>query len=160
MHWLTVEVFDAALPATSWLRAWRDSLVETALATGAVYWDDHTHEWGVVLEFTFADEQARDRFRAHPVLTSALDAAPDPVNGALVYPHRGGGTGSRVPRRPHPPMSSGAVALPEPPQLVSLDLVGDYIPPLEPLVLSAPSPSRASTNCATSRYPARKPASQ
>src|SRR6188508_2257944 len=100
MEWLTLEVFDAGTPATQWLRAWRDNLVETALASGAVFWDDHEHSWGVVLEFAFDDEVSRDRFRNHPTVTAALDAAPDPVSGALVYPHRGGGTGVRMPRRP------------------------------------------------------------
>jgi hypothetical protein len=114
MEWLTLEIFDAETPASEWARSWHDSLVETALASGAVFWDDHEHSWGVVLEFAFDDETARDRFRHHPTVTAALDAAPDPVNGALVYPHRGGGTGVRVPRAPRPYLDSGAVALPEP----------------------------------------------
>jgi len=137
MHWLTVEVFDAATPASGWLRSWHDRLVETALSSGAIYWDDHVHSWGVVIEFTFADEAARDRFRAHPTLLAALDAAPDPVNGALVYPHRGGGTGAREPRRPRPTPMSGAASLPEPEPLVSLGLVGDYIPPRDELTTTA-----------------------
>lgn len=115
MHWLTVEVFDADEAwASSWARSWQDRLVETALAGGAIFWDEHEHQWGVVLEFTFADEEARDRFRRHPAVTAALDAAPDPVNGTLVYPHRGGGSGCRVPRRPRPRLDAGAAALPEP----------------------------------------------
>lgn len=137
MHWLTVEVFDAVLPATAWLRSWHDSLVETAVSSGAVFWDDHVHSWGVVLEFTFPDELARDRFRGHPLLVAALDAAPDPVRGALVYPHRGGGTGDRVPRRPVPRISSGAAALPEPEPEMCLEGIGDYIPPLDSLGTSA-----------------------
>ena len=133
MHWLTVEVFDADVPATMWLRAWHDALVETAVAAGAVFWDDHAHAWGVVVEFTFADETARDRFRAHPALLAALDATPDPVNGTLVYPHRGGGAGARVPRRPHMPPFSGAAALPRPEPVAMATLIGDYIPPMDPL---------------------------
>jgi hypothetical protein len=113
-HWLTVEVLDADTPASGWLRSWHDSLAETAVSSGAVYWDDHEHQWGVVLEFAFDDEAARDRFRQHPAVRAALDAVPDVVNGVLVYPHRGGGSGSRVPRRPRPVLGSGAVALPEP----------------------------------------------
>jgi hypothetical protein len=108
-------VFDAGTPASAWARAWRDNLVETALASGAVFWDDHSHHWGVVFEFTFADETARDRFRHHPTLTAALDAAPDPIHGTAVYPHRGGGTGVRVPRWPRPNIGAGALELPEPP---------------------------------------------
>lgn len=137
MHWLTVEVFDADLPATGWLRAWHDPLVQTALSAGAVFWDDHVHAWGVVVEFTFDDEEARDRFRVHPTLLAALDAAPDPVSGAVVYPHRGGGAGARVPRHPRLSPSAGAVALPEPEPVVRADVIGDYIPPRDPLTTVA-----------------------
>jgi hypothetical protein len=134
MHWLTVEVFDAELPASAWERAWHDALVEAAITTGALFWDVHHHQWGTVLEFCFGDEQARDRLRSSPVLNAALDAAPDPVNGVLVYPHRGGGTGSRVPRRPRPSYDAGAASLPVPEELVELSGIGDYIPPRDPLV--------------------------
>ena len=137
MHWLTIEVLDADLPAAAWLRAWHDSLVQTAVSAGAVFWDDHAHSWGVVLEFTFADETARDRFRVHPTLLAAVDATPDPVNGTLVYPHRGGGSGSRVPRRPLTSPSADAVTLLEPEPVLRATLIGDYIPPLDPLATPA-----------------------
>ncbi|MCV2488744.1 hypothetical protein OF117_05160 [Geodermatophilus sp. YIM 151500] len=114
MHWLTVEVFDGTASAAAWARAWHDWLVEAAVTSGACYWDDHEHRWGVVLEFCFADERARDGFREAAALRAALDAAPDPVAGVLVYPHRGGGSGSRQPRRPRPLRQGGAAALPEP----------------------------------------------
>lgn len=71
---------------------------------GACLWDDHEHRWGVVLEFTFDDERARDAFRDSPLLRTALDGAPDKV---LVHPHRGGGDGIRQPRRPRPLLRSG-----------------------------------------------------
>jgi hypothetical protein len=129
MDWLTIEVFDAGTPATEWARAWQGSLVETALSSGAIFWDQHEHAWGVVFEFTFADESARDRFRGHPTVTAALDAAPDPVNGAYVYPHRGGGTGTRVPRRPRPPLDEGAMALPEPEPMVEVAAIGIPVGP-------------------------------
>ncbi|MGY1720819.1 hypothetical protein ACI8AG_17415 [Blastococcus sp. SYSU DS0552] len=83
-------------------------------ASGARFWDEHEHRWGVVLEFVFDEEGQRDGFRDAPAVRAALDAAPDPVNGVLVYPHRGGGSGSRHPRRPRPLRDSGAAALPEP----------------------------------------------
>lgn len=128
MGWLTLEVFDAGTPATQWARSWRDSLVETAIASGAVFWDDHKHSWGVVLEFAFDDEVARDRFRNHPLVTAAMDAAPDPVSGALIYPQRGGGAGVRVPRRPRPVLDAGAMALPEPPPAVDVHAIGYPMP--------------------------------
>ena len=114
MNWLTVEVFDGGTSAAAWARAWHDSVVETAVTGGCVFWDEHEHRWGVVLEFAFREEQQRDAFHNSPLLRAALDAAPDPVNGVLVYPHRGGGTGARQPRRPRPLVQGGAAALPLP----------------------------------------------
>ena len=114
MNWITVEVFDGGTSAAAWARAWHDRLVEAAVTGGADFWDEHEHRWGVVLEFAFTDEQRRDLFRQAPVLLAALDAVPDPVNGVLVYPHRGGGSGIRQPRRPRPVLISDAAALPEP----------------------------------------------
>jgi hypothetical protein len=116
VHWITVEVFDGALSdggtsAAAWARAWHDRIVEAAVTGGAAFWDEHEHRWGVVLEFVFADERQRDAFRQAPVLRAALDAAPA---GVAVYPHRGGGSGSRQPRRPRPLLQSGAAALPQP----------------------------------------------
>jgi hypothetical protein len=114
VNWLTIEVFDGDTSAAGWARAWHDRLVEAAVTGGAVFWDEHEHRWGTVLEFAFADERLRDAFRQAPVVLAALDAAPDPVNGVLTYPHRGGGSGSRQPRRPHPVVAGGAAALPIP----------------------------------------------
>jgi hypothetical protein len=114
VNWITVEVFDGAYSAASWATAWHDRLIETAVTGGAVFWDEHEHRWGVVVEFAFADERQRDAFRQAPVLLAALDAAPDPLNGVLVYPHRGGGSGNRQPRHPRPLTGAGASALPEP----------------------------------------------
>jgi hypothetical protein len=53
---------------------------------------------------------------------AALDAVPDPVNGLLIYPGRGGGAGDREARRPKPAPTSGAVSLPEPADEPYLDL--------------------------------------
>jgi hypothetical protein len=114
VNWLTVEVFDGEFSAAAWARAWHDSVVEAAITGGAVFWDEHEHRWGVVLEFTFPDEHLRDAFQNSALLRAALDNAPDPVNGVLVYPHRGGGIGSREPRRPRPLVQGGAAALPLP----------------------------------------------
>ncbi|MDP5185405.1 hypothetical protein QOZ88_22455 [Blastococcus sp. BMG 814] len=81
---------------------------------GARFWDEHEHRWGVVCEFAFDEESRRDGFHDSPAVRAALDAAPDPVNGVLVYPHRGGGSGSRQPRRPRPLRGGGTAALPPP----------------------------------------------
>jgi hypothetical protein len=112
VHWITVEVFDGGFsPAALWADAWRDRLVEAAVTGGARFWDDHAHRWGVVLEFTFDDEQARDAFRDSPLLRAALDHAPDRV---LVYPHRGGSAPIRQPRRPRTLLRSGGAEIPPP----------------------------------------------
>jgi hypothetical protein len=111
VNWITIEVFDGATSAAGWARSWHDRIVEAALTGGAVFWDEHEHSWGVVLEFTFDDERRRDAFRQAPVLLAALDAAPNPLTGVLVYPHRGGGDGIRQPRRPRPVRGSGAAEL-------------------------------------------------
>ena len=114
--WLSIEVFDGEFPASAWRRAHGDNLTEAAITNGARRWQWHKHRWGVVLELEFIDEHQRDRFRDLPAVRAALDAAPDPVNGVLGYPGRGGGSGTRVPRRPRPLPMSGAGARPMPEQ--------------------------------------------
>lgn len=113
-HWLSIEIFDGEYPARSWRRAHGDYLTEAAITNGALRWKWHKHSWGVVLEVEFSDEQQRDRFRDLPAVCAALDAVPDPVSGLLIYPGRGGGSGTRVPRRPRPLPMSGAGARPTP----------------------------------------------
>lgn len=135
MHWLTIEVFDAATPASEWQRAWHDLLVEAALTAGAAFWDDHEHSWGVVLEFTFASEPARDRFRDGLTVRAALDAAPDPVSGVLVYPHRGGGAGARMPRHPLAPAGTGALQRPEPDVMEPCAVIA--VPTVQPVVATS-----------------------
>ena len=81
MHWITVEVFDGATSAAGWARAWHDRLIEAAVTGGAVFWDEHEHRWGVVLEFAFDDERRRDAFRQSPVLLAALDASDSSPRG-------------------------------------------------------------------------------
>jgi hypothetical protein len=113
-QWLSIEIFDGEFPASSWRRAHGDNLTEAAVTNGVLRWEWHEHRWGVVIELEFADEDDRDRFRELPAVIAALDAVPDPVNGLLVYPGRGGGSGARVPRRPRPLPVAGAAARPEP----------------------------------------------
>jgi hypothetical protein len=112
-------------------RSYHDALIEAAVTFGAEFWDWHLHHWGVVFEFAFGDETVRDRFRESAAVRAALDAAPNPLTGVLVYPHRGGGSGARVPRRPRPAAGAGAVELPQP--VASHDDIEASVRPALPL---------------------------
>ena len=128
-HWLTIEVFDGESTASLWRLAHGDALTEAALTNGAEQWVWHEHRWGVVLEIEFSTEERRDAFRSLPVVTAALDAVPDPARGLLVYPGRGGGAGSRMPRRPRPLPMAGAGAMPVPVESVRMGLA-EPLPPM------------------------------
>jgi len=95
--------------------------------------NDALHALGVRteldLEIEFASEERRDAFRTLPVVTAALDAVPDPAHGLLVYPGRGGGAGSRMPRRPRPLPMAGAGAVPVPEEQVRMGLA-EALPPM------------------------------
>jgi hypothetical protein len=131
-YWLSIEVLDGERPASEWRRAHGDDLTEAAVTNGARQWRWHEHSWGVVIELEFTSDEQRDRFRRLPAVRAALDAVPDPANGLLVYPGRGGGSGSRIPRRPRPLPMSGAGALPEPHEDQSIRLAAAI-----PAVISA-----------------------
>ena len=107
-EWLSIEVFDGEFPASSWRDSYGESLTEAAVTNGALDWVWHEHRWGLVFEVEFTDDADIDSFRELPAVRAALDAVPDPVNGLLVYRGRGGGSGSRVPRRPRPHLGAGA----------------------------------------------------
>lgn len=129
MWWMSIEVLDGvALPATRWKDAHGAFLIEAALTHGARDWSWVERPWGVILEIDFADEGDWARFRTVPAVQAALDAVPDPVNGLLIYPGRGGSSGRVSPRRPRPKTGAGAAALP--------------IPVEESLPLPAPDPRR------------------
>ncbi|MGW5721555.1 hypothetical protein ACWEVP_35645 [Amycolatopsis sp. NPDC003865] len=128
-QWLTIEVFDGESTATLWRLAHGDALTEAALTNGAEQWVWHEHRWGVVLEIEFTSESRRDAFRGLPAVTAALDAVPDPARGLLVYPGRGGGAGSRMPRRPRPLPMAGAGAVPVPVESVRMGLA-ESMPPM------------------------------
>lgn len=109
--WLTIEVQDADVTANAWRRAHGELLLEAAVTNGAQGWVWHRPRWGVILELEFAGELVRDAFRELPAVVAALDAVPDVIFGLHVYPGRGGGSGSAVPRRPRPaPVSDAATA--------------------------------------------------
>jgi hypothetical protein len=74
--------------------------------------------------FSFQSEEQWEAFRNLPAVRAALDAVPDPVNGLLIYRGRGGGAGSRMPRKPKRPPASGAMELVEGPAERRLDLTG------------------------------------
>src|SRR5579864_2978579 len=114
-EWWSIEVFDAAQqPARRWKDSYQDVLTEAAVTNGASYWEWHEHQYGVVFEVRFDSEEQWEAFRALPAVRSALDGAPDPVNGLIIYKGRGGGAGPRKPRRPKPAPSASSMALPEP----------------------------------------------
>ena len=69
----------------------------------------------MLLEIAFASDERWQAFRDLPAVHAALDAVPDPLNGLLIYPGRGGSTGRTQPRRPKPIAGAGAAPLPEEP---------------------------------------------
>jgi hypothetical protein len=126
-EWWSIEVFHSELPASRWRDSYSSTLIESAVATGAISWEWHEHRSGVVLEIEFADQAQWEAFRTVPAVRAALDAVPDPVNGLLVYRGRGGGAGASSPRRPRPAPAAGAMALPEPGEQQRIDL-GEAVP--------------------------------
>lgn len=129
-EWWTIEVLDGDLPASAWRLGYGAVLVRVAVEHGAADWHWRNIGSGVVLELVFADDsvvalRGWDAFREVPAVRAALDAVPDPVNGLLMYPGRGGSAGSRVPRRPRPHAGADALALPEPAPAPPLDLGAD-----------------------------------
>ena len=124
LYWWSIEVFDAgASSASAWRRAYGAALVEAAVTNGARDWQWHLHAWGMLFEVGFAEEAHWPTYRALPAVQAALDAAPDAVNGVLVYPGRGGSSGRVQPRRPRPVVSSGAAEIPrdDDPVVIRLD---------------------------------------
>jgi hypothetical protein len=112
-YWYSIEVFDSGgVPASSWQDAYGNAFAEAAITNGAVEWEWHRHAWGVLFEIAFTDEARWPAFRDLPLVRAALDAAPDPVNGVLAYPGRGGSSGRVQPRRPRPIVSAGAAPIP------------------------------------------------
>jgi len=86
----------------------------------------------------FGSDEQWEVFRALPAVRSALDGAPDPVNGLIIYRGRGGGSGPRKPRKPRPAPGASAMALPEPEEEPVLHLAG-VAPPGKPEAVQSPS---------------------
>ena len=114
-EWWSIEVFSGdKLPANGWRYAYEDDLTEAAITHGAMYYEWHDTEYGVIFEVLFRDDEQWDAFRALPAVRAALDGVPDPVNGLIIYRGRGGAAGSRNPRKPKPAPSAAALELEEP----------------------------------------------
>jgi len=113
LYWWSIEVLDgSAGSAAGWRESRGAALVEAAITNGAYDWEWHVHSWGVLFEIAFASDERWEAFRELPAIRAALDSVPDPVNGLIVYPGRGGSAGSVKPRRPRPIAGAGAAALP------------------------------------------------
>lgn len=114
-EWWSIEVFSGdKLPASAWRYAYEDELTEAAITNGALYYEWHDTEYGVIFEVLFHDDVEWDMFRLRPVVQAALDGVPDPVNGLLIYRGRGGAAGGTKPRKPKPAPGAAALELEEP----------------------------------------------
>ena len=117
-EWWSIEISDGEFSAVGWKDTHGRDLIRTALEHGATDWAWVERPWGVVLELCFPDRVASsaswEGFRGSPIVKAALDAVPDPVNGLILYPGRGGSSAAPVPRRPRPAPAAAAAALSEP----------------------------------------------
>jgi hypothetical protein len=138
MRWWSIEVRDGVLPAQRWKDGYGESLLEAAITHGAKRWEWTIMPGGVLLELGFRELEDWERFRALPVVTAALDATPDPVNGLYVYPGRGGSASDRLPRRKPRPTGSGAAAMPIEAEEWLAARPAVAAPPPEPLVAHGP----------------------
>src|SRR5580700_5102674 len=130
-EWWSIEVFSGdKLPASGWRYAYEDELTEAAITNGALYYEWHDSEYGVIFEVLFPSESEWEGFRALPAVRAALDGVPDPVNGLLIYRGRGGAADARNPRRPKPAPAASAVSLPEPHDEPEFDLTSASPPDL------------------------------
>lgn len=114
-EWWSIEVFSGdKLPASSWRYAYEDELTEAAITNGALYYEWHDTQYGVIFEVLFSTDEQWDSFRALAGVRAALDGVPDPVSGLLIYRGRGGAAGSPKPRKPKPAPGAAALELEEP----------------------------------------------
>ena len=114
-EWWSIEVFSGdKLPASGWRYAYEDELTEAAITHGAMYYEWHDTEYGVIFEVLFREDADWEAFRALPAVRAALDGVPDPVEGLIIYRGRGGAAGSRNPRKPKPAPGAAALELEEP----------------------------------------------
>lgn len=126
---ISIEILDAAFPASGWQRAYGDLLTGTALEFGAEEWRWIERPWGVVLEIAFKSEKWCERWRDLPGVRAAFDAVPDPVNGLIFHRGWGGTSGSGEPRRPRPVAGAGSAELPLPEPSEPTDAIAEAADP-------------------------------
>jgi hypothetical protein len=108
LYWWSIEVLDGPSgSARGWQDARGNALTEAAITNGAHDWRWQAHTWGVLFEIAFASDERWQVYRDLPAVRAALDAVPDPVNGLLIYPGRGGSAGKNQPRTPRPRRRGG-----------------------------------------------------
>jgi hypothetical protein len=114
-EWWSIEVFSGdKLPASGWRYAYEDELTEAAITNGALYYEWHDTEYGVIFEILFPGDAEWESFYGLPAVRAALDGVPDPVDGLLIYRGRGGAAGGTKPRKPKPAPGAAALELEEP----------------------------------------------
>jgi hypothetical protein len=120
-EWWSIEVFSSdKLPASRWRYAYEDELTEAVITHGALYYEWHDTQYGVILEALFPGDREWREFCALPAVRAALDGVPDPVNGLLIYRGRGGASGGGKPRRPKPAPGAAALEAEEPRRRVKI----------------------------------------
>jgi hypothetical protein len=127
-EWWSIEILHGGVSAFLWQEQHDSALIEAALTNGVRDGAWHADRWGVVFEVLFETDEQWEAFCALPVVRAALDAVPDPVNGLLIYRGRGGGAGTREPRRPRPAPNSATVSLSGPEDEPYLDLAAACTP--------------------------------
>ncbi|WP_328477853.1 hypothetical protein OHA21_25575 [Actinoplanes sp. NBC_00393] len=138
LQWWSIEVLDGAhLSAARWQDSYGNVLVEAAIAHGAYEWRWHRFSWGVLFEIGFRSDDRWSSYRELPIVRAALDAVPDPVNGLLIYPGRGGSAGRVEPRRPRPIAGAGAATIPREPARTRLALARAEPAPTTGAVMAA-----------------------
>ncbi len=108
---MSIEVFNGPFAASLWADAHNDPLVETAVTFGATDWELKRTAWGVVFEVAFKTETYWELYKDSEAVRNALQTAPEPETGVLIYRGRSLDTGNHKPRKPKPKSGSGANAL-------------------------------------------------
>src|SRR6202167_2261627 len=114
-EWWSIEVFSRErLSGSGWGHVHEDRPTQAAMTHGAMYYEWHDTEYGVIFEVLFREDADWEAFRALPAVRAALDGVPDPVDGLIIYRGRGGAAGSRNPRKPKPAPGAAELELEEP----------------------------------------------